>query len=961
VGAVTKPQKQPPPWRIGQGDLDAWSAPYRGWHYAADPVIPSDLKIPGHETFHSFDVPTVYQIPGEAGKWFMSFIGFNGQGLLTSRGRTPASHPCDEAGTRRQPAKPRGFAPRRRAAPALAAVIGTMIMSGCSTIGGPHGSAGQDCAPAFSIPRMPAVLIDGRANDWGAGGFRVDALIPDQGAIPARTNFAAGLRLGWNDAGLLALLEVTGGDWSEAEKITELFGRDSAEFYLARYPGSAERCQWLVAPGMDERYPEPRVHLQEFATSPRLLRNTVAPTVARVRTGDGYRMEVLLPWKALGVLPRRGDELAFQVMVNNHERQGRPQENLLWFPMSGAAFDSRKLHRIKLADEPSPPVTARARVRVDFRGEIIECEVFAPLLMAAQPVRVLSAGRPLAAGTLAEGANGFACAKLIGPGADAAAVTLDVNGRVADVVPLDLPRADLGIETSVRLDRAAGGLAVAVGLPEHEGAYRVARRAPGEAWQVLADAAPAGEFRDAAVESGKVYEYGISRAGDRFGTDYFWAGSRVPLRDRRGTVLLIAENSLIELLAPEIRRLVFDLVGDGWQVVRKTVLSTQAPAEIRAWIRAEYERAPDAVNTVLLLGRVPVFRAGHARPDGHGNGTSPADVYYGAMGDAGFDQDVIPGRVQLAVGRVDFSNMPAFGAGETALLRRYLDRDHAYRHGQLAVVERALVHDNFFGQPERFAYSGWQNFTTLLPPETVRTVTWPNVRPGMSQFFYVCGAGHGAAGPVAGFGDAATLVKTPLEGVFTMVFGSFLYEWDRPDNLLRATLAHERGALTCGWAGRPHWYLHSMGMGETIGDCLRRTQNNDGADYKPVGGYGRGIHIALLGDPTLRLHPVVPPSDLRVQAGSARGVRLNWAASPRKVNGYHVYRADAEFGPYERITKEPVQGPDLNDPDGTPAHYYQVRAVVLQESTTGSYCNSSQGIFAGPAEKTANAHVDFPP
>jgi hypothetical protein len=308
--------------------------------------------------------------------------------------------------------------------------------------------------------------------------------------------------------------------------------------------------------------------------------------------------------------------------------------------------------------------------------------------------------------------------------------------------------------------------------------------------------------------------------------------------------------------------------------------------------------------------------------------------------------------VQLAVGRVDFSRMPAFGVDETTLLRRYLDRDHAYRQARLPVAERAFVHDNFFGQPERFAHSGWQNFTTLLNPENVQTATWPNVKPGMSQFFYVCGSGHGGAGPVAGFGDTTDLVKTPLEAVFTMVFGSFICEWDLPDNLLRATLAHERGALTCGWGGRPQWYLHSMGMGETIGDALRRTQNNDGHDYQPVGSSARGVHIALLGDPTLRLHRVAPPTDLRVQAAS-RGMRLRWTASTQKVEGYHVYRATSEFGPYERLTKEPVKARTADDPDGTPNHFYQVRAIVLQESTTGSYYNTSQGVFSGRAASPA--------
>jgi alpha-L-fucosidase len=66
--------------QIDQATLDAWSTPYRGWHYYADPIIPSDFKMTGYEKFHSFDVPTVYQLPGQPGKWFMSFIGFDGQG-----------------------------------------------------------------------------------------------------------------------------------------------------------------------------------------------------------------------------------------------------------------------------------------------------------------------------------------------------------------------------------------------------------------------------------------------------------------------------------------------------------------------------------------------------------------------------------------------------------------------------------------------------------------------------------------------------------------------------------------------------------------------------------------------------------------------------------------------------------------------------------------------------------------
>jgi predicted GH43/DUF377 family glycosyl hydrolase len=68
----------------GEGPLDsatveAWSAPYRNWHYHPDHVIPAQPKIPGFEAFHSTDVPTVYQLPGDD-RWYMSFLGFDGRG-----------------------------------------------------------------------------------------------------------------------------------------------------------------------------------------------------------------------------------------------------------------------------------------------------------------------------------------------------------------------------------------------------------------------------------------------------------------------------------------------------------------------------------------------------------------------------------------------------------------------------------------------------------------------------------------------------------------------------------------------------------------------------------------------------------------------------------------------------------------------------------------------------------------
>lgn len=65
--------------KIDRETVAAWSAPYRGWHYQPDHVIPAKPGIPGFEAVQMTDVPTVYQLPGDD-TWYMSFIGFDGKG-----------------------------------------------------------------------------------------------------------------------------------------------------------------------------------------------------------------------------------------------------------------------------------------------------------------------------------------------------------------------------------------------------------------------------------------------------------------------------------------------------------------------------------------------------------------------------------------------------------------------------------------------------------------------------------------------------------------------------------------------------------------------------------------------------------------------------------------------------------------------------------------------------------------
>ncbi len=65
--------------------IKQWSAPYRGWHYYPDHVIPAKPNIKGFDKVKMTDAPTVFQLPGDK-KWYMAFIGFDGKGYQSGIG-----------------------------------------------------------------------------------------------------------------------------------------------------------------------------------------------------------------------------------------------------------------------------------------------------------------------------------------------------------------------------------------------------------------------------------------------------------------------------------------------------------------------------------------------------------------------------------------------------------------------------------------------------------------------------------------------------------------------------------------------------------------------------------------------------------------------------------------------------------------------------------------------------------
>ncbi len=482
-------------------------------------------------------------------------------------------------------------------------------------------------------------------------------------------------------------------------------------------------------------------------------------------------------------------------------------------------------------------------------------------------------------------------------------------------------------------------------------------------------------FVDNLVNPGQVYEYAVQRTvGGVTSYGYAHVAFNTPVVDGRGKLIFLVDSLLMGPLGNEIGRLKLDMMAEGWIIVPHIIGSGATVQTVKSQIVADYNA--DAFNTkmVFLLGALPVPYSGNTAWDNKTDhqGAWPSDSYYGDIngiwtdvavnnttaaraandnvpGDKKFDQITIPSAVELAVGRVDFRHLTTatFGTSQVELYRRYLDKDHAWRTKAYTVANKVVIDDNLgYASGEAFAADGYRNAYPLVGASNVVEADFSASNPNGYLLGY--GAGAGTYTSVDGVGTSANFATSTVNVAFSLFFGDYFGDWDsETDPFLPSVLASRGGILATAWAGRPHVFLQGLASGETIGYCMKETQN---AQYNTAfllsSGTGRsGTHVSLLGDPTLRAQVVAPPSNL-LAVGQCGTVTLNWTAPVGgAADGYHVYRSTERNGFYDRLTADPLEATSFADnmaPGDT--LYYQVRAIQ-QVSTPGggSYANASLG------------------
>ena len=547
------------------------------------------------------------------------------------------------------------------------------------------------------------------------------------------------------------------------------------------------------------------------------------------------------------------------------------------------------------------------------------------------------------------------------------------------------------VQVSATVQKAPASITLAwTALPNTSSITIYRKAATATSWgnAIASPSASATTWTDNTVSTATAYEYKVVRvANGSTGTGYLRSGIEVAATDFRGKLVLLVDNTFSASLAPELAQLQQDLKADGWVVLRTDVSRTASVSSVRTIVAGHYNSDPANVKAVFIVGHVPVPYSGNQNPDGHQEhqGAWPADGYYGDVngnwtdaavnntnaaraandnvpGDGKFDQTTFPSAVELQVGRVDMYDMPAFAVGETQLMRNYLNKLHSFKTKSIVPIERAIIFDNLQWAGSPMAASGWRGYSTMVPTASITAPysygpafkTYVN---GQSYLWaYSSGGGlqatvngvltYNGADNIAITEDYATTVA--VGSIFNMSFGSYFGDWDNKNNFLRAAIASGNALVNC-WSAIPGFYVHHMGMGESIGMSTQATMNNTSL-YTPLtdgwqGSIGR-VHLGLMGDPTLRMRYIAAPSNLSISNSNGTAY-FTWTASSEAVAGYNIDRIDANTGALTRVNAAPVSGTSYSNTN-TPfvaGAQYMVRAVKLQVTPSGSYFDHSLGAF----------------
>lgn len=218
---------------------------------------------------------------------------------------------------------------------------------------------------AYKLPHINSVLIDGSDDDWNNAGFNARLFANHLGEFVTESDLSAETNLAWNKDGLLVFADVQDDTICEAEKGQALYNADCVELFMANRRNGTDIVQFVVAPGIDKRFPKLRVLKFDNRRTKERRKYEMEIKAAVKRTANGYSFEALIPFNLLLIEPKAEQELAFQIYINDRDsKDEKNPHSVKWHHLHGAHKLLWAFNRIVLSQETTPARTIAVKCNV---------------------------------------------------------------------------------------------------------------------------------------------------------------------------------------------------------------------------------------------------------------------------------------------------------------------------------------------------------------------------------------------------------------------------------------------------------------------------------------------------------------------------------------------------------------------------------------------------------------------
>ncbi len=484
-------------------------------------------------------------------------------------------------------------------------------------------------------------------------------------------------------------------------------------------------------------------------------------------------------------------------------------------------------------------------------------------------------------------------------------------------------------------------------------------------------------YYDYNVNDGTAYEYGIINTFDSAMTahSYIMTGQNIADKSNK-KLLFIADETIYSALNKEINNYKLMLKADGYSVrfataPRSEKFDTNNIRITKNIIDSIYNNF--GLDYLILFGRIAVPYAGETAIDGHGDhiGAWPADCYYGIFTnkwtdsladaysaadprnrnvpfDGKIDQSIIEDTVRLKIGRIDFYNLPVYAETEIQLYRRYINKIINYNNVNFTVNKKSLIDDRLgVWFKDIFASEAIANYNAIFENDSIIYDSLQNAL-GRESFMmsYVCSLG--LYDSLEWIMNSNYFAKMESKALIMSFLGSYMGDWDSHNNIIRCSIASSPFTLTANFSGRPYWLYHRLGFGETVGSAYKLSINNDLTQYRTNCIYGlKGMHIALMGDPTVRLFRIAPPNNVIFSRNNGI-INISWQYTDDDILGFEIYKSNSDMSAFELISNDYIKDKQFtyNEIIQDSNSIYIIKAVKNQNVVNGSFINRSIGAFA---------------